>query len=66
MQAIKSYNDALINSHPLRKSLWSRAESLTQKILELKDVVQDIANNLEDPQERKKIEDELNAINFNL
>ncbi|MHA1758463.1 MAG: hypothetical protein ACTSVV_16980 [Promethearchaeota archaeon] len=65
LQAIKSYNLALQRPHPNRKSLWSSAEALTQKIIELKDIVNDLIPSIEDPKDQKKIESDLNSIDYN-
>ncbi|MHA1150576.1 MAG: Mov34/MPN/PAD-1 family protein [Promethearchaeota archaeon] len=65
VQAIRSLNMALIRPHPYRKSLWAKAETLTQKILELKDVVNDLIPNIENPQEREKVKKDLDSISFN-
>jgi len=54
-QAIKSHNEAIIRGHPLRKSLWAKPEILSQKILELKDIVEELIPNIENPEEREKI-----------
>ncbi|MFX1256714.1 MAG: hypothetical protein ACFFAN_02560 [Promethearchaeota archaeon] len=64
-QAIRSYNDAILRGHPLRKSLWSKPESLSQKILELKDIVEELISNIENPEERDKIKKDLDSIQLN-
>lgn len=64
-EAIENYNKGILKSHPLRKSLWSKPELLAQKILELKDVVEEIIPNLENTEIKKKIIEDLKSINFN-
>lgn len=66
VQAIKSYNEALIRSHPLRKSLWAKAETLAPKLIELKDLVQNLIPNIENPEERNKIKKDFSSITYNL
>ncbi len=62
-QAIKSLNDAMIRGHPLR--IWAKPEILSQKILELKDIVEELIPNIENPEEREKIKKDLNSIRLN-
>lgn len=61
-QAIRSFNEALLKGHPLRTSIWSKSELLYQKIIELKDIVEELIPKIENPEERKKIKDDLNSI----
>ncbi len=64
-QAIRSYNIAILKGHPLRTSLWSKSELLTQNILELKDIIYELIPQIENLEERKKIKDDLNSIQLN-
>ncbi|TFG26435.1 MAG: hypothetical protein EU532_09775 [Promethearchaeota archaeon] len=64
-EAIRNYNIALFKGHPLRSSLWSKSENLTKKILELKDLIYELIPKIVDPEERKKIEEDLNSIQLN-
>lgn len=64
-QAIRSYNIAILKGHPLRTSLWSKSELLTQKILELTDIIYELIPQIENLEERKKIKDDLNSIQLN-
>ena len=61
-QAIRSFKQALLKGHPLRTSIWSKSELLYQKIIELKDIVEELIPKIENPEERKKIKDDLNSI----
>jgi proteasome lid subunit RPN8/RPN11/tetratricopeptide (TPR) repeat protein len=63
-EAIENYNKAIIHSHPLRKSFWSMPESLQEKILELKDLIEELIDKL-NPSIRKKILQDLQSINYN-
>ena len=64
-QAIRSLNEAIVKGHPLRKSLWSKPESLSKKIIEIKDIVEDLISRLENTKEKEKIWKDLNSISFN-
>jgi proteasome lid subunit RPN8/RPN11 len=64
-QAIRSLNEAILRGHPLRKSLWSKPESLSQKILEIKDIVEELISRIENPEEQEKIKKDLNSIQLN-
>ncbi|MFX1453214.1 MAG: hypothetical protein ACFFCM_20440, partial [Promethearchaeota archaeon] len=65
-QAIRSFNEGLHKGHPLRTSIWSKSELLSQKIIELRDLVEELIPKIENSEERKKIQDDLNSINANL
>ncbi|MBD3215379.1 MAG: hypothetical protein GF311_22410 [Candidatus Lokiarchaeota archaeon] len=64
-EAIENYNKAIIKSHPLRKSLWTKPELLIQKITDLNDILEELLPKLEDTQIRRKIREDLNKIIFN-
>jgi len=63
-QAIKSYNEAILRHHHLRKSLWAKAEVLTQKITEIRDTTEELMASIQDLEERSKIESELRTIKY--
>lgn len=65
VEAIKNHNKAIFKGHPLRKSLWSKPELLFQRILELKENVEELIPNIENSNEREKINLDLNSINLN-
>ena len=64
-QAIKSLNEAILRGHPLRKVLWSKPESLSKKILEIKDIVEELISRIQNPDDREKIKNDLNSIELN-
>ena len=64
-QTIKSLNEAILRGHPLRKALWSKPESLSKKILEIKDIVEELISRIENPDDREKIKNDLNSIKLN-
>ena len=65
IQAIKSYNEAVLNNHPLRTSLWAKAENLAGRISDLRDIVNEIIPSLDSPDERNKLKKDFNSIKFN-
>ncbi len=64
-EAIENYNKAILKSHPYRRSLWSKPEVLTQKILELKDIIEELIPKLENTSIKEKIRNDLDSINYN-
>ncbi|MFX1392668.1 MAG: hypothetical protein ACFFAH_03755 [Promethearchaeota archaeon] len=64
-EAMRNLNKAILRGHPLRKSLWSKPESLSQKILEIKDIVEELISRIENLEEKEKIKKDLNSIQFN-
>jgi proteasome lid subunit RPN8/RPN11 len=64
-QAIKCYNEAILKAYVLRKSAWAKPESLTQKILELKDIVEELIPKIDNIEEKQKILNDLNSLKFN-
>jgi proteasome lid subunit RPN8/RPN11 len=64
-EAIENYNKAIIFNHPLRKSLWSKPELLKEKIIELRDQIEELLPHLEISEIRKKIVSDLRAIEYN-
>jgi len=64
-EAIENYNQAIIRNHPLRKSNWSKPEILSQKILDFKDLIEELLPKLENKDIQNKIKHDLNSIKFN-
>jgi len=64
-EAIENYNKAIIKSHPLRKSLWTKPEVLIQKITDLKDILEELLPKVKDKNLKRKIKDDLESINYN-
>jgi len=65
LQAIRSLNKAIKKVHPLRKALWSKPESLSGKILEIKDIIEELLSRIDNPKEKEKITKDLDLIKFN-
>ncbi|MFW9821997.1 MAG: hypothetical protein ACFFE4_03635 [Candidatus Thorarchaeota archaeon] len=63
--AIEDYNNALLKMHPLRTSFWNKPELLIQRIVELRDIVEEILPNLENTKLKSKIIEDLKNIQYN-
>jgi len=63
--AIENYNKAILKMHPLRTSFWNKPELLIQKILELRDNVDELLPNLEDSKLKEKIKKDLGNMQYN-
>lgn len=64
-EAIENYNKAIVLNHPLRKALWSKPELLREKIIELRDLVEELLPNIENLEIKKKTINDLKAIKYN-
>jgi len=63
--AIENFNKAILKMHPLRTSFWNKAELLIQKIMELRDIVEELLPNLENFELKNKIFKDLKDIQYN-
>ncbi|MEJ2251881.1 MAG: hypothetical protein P8Y97_19760 [Candidatus Lokiarchaeota archaeon] len=63
--AIENYNNGFKKSYPLRKSLWGKPEVLKQKIIELRDLVEELLPLIENRKIKKKVIKDLRAISYN-
>ncbi len=63
--AIENFNKALLKMHPLRTDFWNKPDLLIQKIVELKDIVEELLPNLENIELRNKISKDIKNLNFN-
>ncbi|MFX0154175.1 MAG: hypothetical protein ACFE9Q_06580 [Candidatus Hodarchaeota archaeon] len=63
--AIENFNKAILKTHPLRTSFWNKAELLVQKVMELRDIVEDLLPNLENIELKNKIVYDLKNIHYN-
>lgn len=63
--AIENFNKAIIKMHPLRTDFWNKPELLIQKVIELRDIVEELLPNLENIELRKKIIKDLKKIDYN-
>ena len=63
--AIENFNKAILKMHPLRTDFWNKPELLIQKVVELRDIVEELLLNLENIDLKKKIIKDLKNINFN-
>jgi proteasome lid subunit RPN8/RPN11 len=64
-EAVENYNKAIVSSHPLRKSLWSKPELLKEKVIELKDLIEEILPNILNESIKTKIVNDLNSLQYN-
>jgi proteasome lid subunit RPN8/RPN11 len=64
-EAVENYNKAIVSSHPLRKSLWSKPELLKEKVIELKDLIEEILPSILNESIKTKIINDLNLIQYN-
>ncbi|MHA1987363.1 MAG: hypothetical protein ACW98D_12055 [Promethearchaeota archaeon] len=63
--AIENYNKAILKMHPLRTSFWNKPELLIQKIIELRDIVDELLPNLEDSKLKEKVKKDLENLQYN-
>ena len=63
--AIENYNKAIIKAHPLRTSFLNKPELLIQKIVELRDIVNDLIPKLSNSELKNKIITNLKNLNYN-
>jgi len=64
-ESVENYNNGLIYSHPLRITPWSKPEILVGKIIELRDVIEVLLPDIEDPEIKMKVANDLKAIHYN-
>jgi len=63
--AIENYNKAILKMHPLRTSFWNKPELLIQKIIELRDIAEEILPNLDNIEIKNKIINDLRNLRYN-
>jgi proteasome lid subunit RPN8/RPN11 len=63
--AIENYNKAILKMHPLRTAFWNKPELLIQKIVELRDLVEELLPNLENSELKDKIMKDLGNLQYN-
>ncbi|MFX0023438.1 MAG: hypothetical protein ACFE9S_14025 [Candidatus Hermodarchaeota archaeon] len=63
--AVENFNKAIIKIHPLRTDFWNKPELLIQKIVELRDIIEEILPNLENNNLKKKIITDLRNLSYN-
>jgi proteasome lid subunit RPN8/RPN11 len=63
--AIENYNKAILKMHPLRTSFWNKPELLIQKIVELRDIVEELLPNLENSKLKDRIKKDLGKLQYN-
>ena len=63
--AIENYNNAILKMHPLRTSFWNKPELLIQKIIELRDIAEELLLNLDNIEIKNKIINDLRNLRYN-
>ncbi|MFX0104374.1 MAG: hypothetical protein ACFE75_02645 [Candidatus Hodarchaeota archaeon] len=63
--AIENYNNAILKIHPLRTSFWNKPELLIQKVVELRDIIEELIPNIDNPEIKKKIVEDLKNLRYN-
>ena len=64
VQAIRSFNEAILKPNPLRKDPWSMPFSLSKKIIEIKDQVEILITRIKKKSQQKNIIKDLKSIKF--
>jgi tetratricopeptide (TPR) repeat protein len=64
-EAIENYNKAILYTHPLRVTPWSKPEILIEKIIELRDLIDVIVADIEEIDIKDKIIKDLKSIHYN-
>lgn len=64
-EAIVNYNEAILKSHPLRKTMWSRKEILIHKILDLKETTEELLPKIKNMEIQQKVINDLKSIQYN-
>ncbi|MFX1386933.1 MAG: hypothetical protein ACFE9M_06940 [Promethearchaeota archaeon] len=65
LAAIENFNKAILKMHPLRTDFWNKPDLLIQKIVELRDIVEELLPNLENFKLKDKIYKDLKNLSFN-
>jgi proteasome lid subunit RPN8/RPN11 len=63
--AIENFNKAILKMHPLRTDFWNKTDLLIQKIVELRDIVEELLPSLENNELKNKITTDLRNLRFN-
>ncbi|MEE9377572.1 MAG: hypothetical protein V3V33_06005 [Candidatus Lokiarchaeia archaeon] len=63
--AIENFNKALLRMYPLRTDFWNKPNLIIQKIVELRDIVEELLPNLENLELKNRIENDLKSLNYN-
>jgi len=63
--AVENFNKAILKTHPLRTDFWNKPELLIQKVLELRDIIEELLPNLENIELKKKIIKDLKSLRYN-
>ncbi len=64
-EAIENYNKAIIKSHPLRKTMWTKPDRLVQKILDLKEKIEKLLPKVKDLHIKNMVKENLENLDYN-
>ncbi|MFX1313471.1 MAG: hypothetical protein ACFFHD_12770 [Promethearchaeota archaeon] len=63
--AIENFNKAILRGHPLRTSFWNKSDRLISKIIELRDIIEELIPNLNNIELKNKILRDLKNLDYN-
>ncbi|UCD01156.1 MAG: hypothetical protein JSV23_09775 [Promethearchaeota archaeon] len=63
--AIENFNKAIVKMHPQRTDFWNKPGLLIQKIIELRDIVEELLPNLDNIELKNKIVKDLKNLQYN-
>ncbi|MHA1933442.1 MAG: hypothetical protein ACW96X_12935, partial [Promethearchaeota archaeon] len=63
--AIENFNNAILKMHPLRTSFWNKPELLIRKIIELRDIIEELLPKIEESELKNKIMKDLGNLQYN-
>ncbi len=63
--AIENFNKAILKGHPLRTSFWNKYNRLISKIVELRDIIEELIPNLKNIKLKNKILGDLKNLHYN-
>ncbi|MFX1327585.1 MAG: hypothetical protein ACFE91_05505 [Promethearchaeota archaeon] len=65
LAAIENFNKSILKMYPLRTDFWSKPELLIQKIVELRDIIEELLPNFDNIELRNKIVKDLKNLHYN-
>ncbi len=63
--AVENFNKSILKMHPLRTDFWNKSELLIQKIVELRDIIEELLPNFDNLELRNKILKDLKNLHYN-
>jgi len=65
LAAIENFNKSILKMYPLRTDFWNKPELLIQKIVELRDIIEELLPNFDNIELRNKIVKDLKNLEYN-